>query len=404
MSELQTIGLTRKRSYALRNFKALLRFRKIGNGQKLPSERELCEHLAISRGMLRTLLDDLETVGAVRRVSMHHRIVIDPTFTEHLTSDISEGNSVKQVGALEGVIALLGERGIRTDTEDAFRDNANTAAADWEVEQYANKRVIESGYHSLGVQWKRLQADGGRWLLSQRPAGLVALRGVASDVLRQAVKIGIPTVTFGELNMALGVPCVASDHCWGTQALTDHAIAAGAKKILRVWALIGSLDFKRPWLGQRDRGYLQACKEHGIAPLPAVKIPHTQVDDSWEQRLYRNARTIAGYLLEHLRLHGKIDVILATNDAAAFEIAEACRLLDIDPVNDVAIYGYDNSYADHPYHKHIAFTPRMTMDKNNCFIGQTLIDVLLNQPTDPHRVHSNDNNHLVRPTLIDLQR
>ncbi|HCD35288.1 MAG TPA: hypothetical protein DER01_23000 [Phycisphaerales bacterium] len=335
----------------------------------------------------------------VRRVSAHRRILIDPSCTGSIKA-MPTSSTPTDTRALEGVIALLGQRGRRLDQQ--IEDRAGTAAADWEVEQHANLHAIESGYHALGVQWERLETDGGRWLLSQRPAGMVALRNVAPDVLRQAVKIGIPTVAFSELNIALGVPCVASDHCKAMAALTEHAIANGAKKILRIWAVSGSLDNKRPWLGQRDRGYMQACKEHGITPLPAVRIPHNLVNEPQDQQLYRNARTIAGYMLEHLREHGKMDVILATNDAAAFEIAQACQLLDIDPNKDVSIYGYDNIYHSHSYRQYSDFKPRMTVDKCNSIIGRTLIDVLMGQPTDTSRVSCDGNlNHWVEPLLID---
>lgn len=404
MSQLQTIGLTRKRATALDQFKSLLRARKIGRGSKLPSERDLCSALTISRGLLRTLLDDLETVGAVRRVSAHRRILIDPT----CTGDVSTAPTPKSptdTSALEGVIALLGQRGSRNTTGINLDDGAGTAAADWEIEQNANLHAIESGYHALGVQWERLNIDGGRWLLSQRPAGMVAFRNVAPDVLRQAVKIGIPVVAFSELNIALGVPCVASDHCMGMAALTEHAIAHGARKILRLWAVSGSLDNKRPWLGQRDRGYLQVCRKHGIEPMPAIRVPHNLVNEPLDQQLYRNARTIAGYMLEHLREHGKMDVILATNDAAAYEVAEACRLLDIDPNRDVAIYGYDNVYQSHPYRNYSTFKPVMSVDKCNRLIGRALIDVLLKNPLDSKQVICDgDLNHFVQPILIDPAR
>ncbi len=397
---MQTIGLTRKRASALDRFRSLLQKRKINRGQKLPSERDLCSQMEISRGLLRTLLDDLETVGAVRRVSAHRRILIDPSCTGSVAT-LPDTQNPKDVSALEGVIAMLGERGMRQGFDNEH-ENAGTAAADWDVEQHANLHAIESGYHALGVQWQRLNNDGGRWLLAQRPAGLVALRNVAPDVLRQAVKIGIPTVAFSELNLALGVPCVASDHCGGMKALTQHAIDHGAKKILRLWAVSGSLDNRRPWLGQRDRGYLQACQENSIHPLPAIRVPHNLINEPADQQLHRNARTIAGYMLEHVRDHGKMDVILATNDAAAYEVAEACKLLDIKPGEDVAIYGYDNFYDSHPYSQHSTFKPVMTVDKSNSLIGRTLIDVLLGQPTDAGHVTCQDKtNHLVKPVLID---
>jgi DNA-binding LacI/PurR family transcriptional regulator len=400
MLQTQIIGLTRKRASALDRFKSLLRNRKINRGQKLPSERDLCSQMEISRGLLRTLLDDLESVGVVRRVSAHRRILIDPSCSGSVAT-LPAHPMANDVSALEGVIAMLGERGIRKGF-DLENENADTAAADWDVEQYANLHAIESGYHALGVQWQRLNTDGGRWLLSQRPAGLVALRNVAPEVLRQAVKIGIPTVAFSELNLALGVPCVASDHCGGMKALTQHAIDRGAKKILRLWAVSGSLDNKRPWLGQRDRGYKQACAENQIQPLPAIRVPHNLINEPADQQLHRNARTIAGYMLEHLRDHGQMDVILATNDAAAFEVAHACQLLDIKPGEDVLIYGYDNFYDAHPYCQHSNFKPVMTVDKCNSLIGRTLIDVLLGQETDTRHVRCEDKtNHLVKPLLID---
>lgn len=400
MSQLQTIGLTRKRATALGRFRSLLRTRKIGRGEKLPSERDLCQELTISRGLLRTLLDDLEIVGAVRRVSAHRRIVIDPSCAGR-PNHIPMHESPSDTSALQGVIAMVGERGMR---RDQFPDDgADTSAADWDVEQHANLHAINSGYHALGVQWERLLADGGRWLLSQRPAGLVALRSMAPDVLRQAVKMKIPTVVFGELNVALGVPCVSSDHSWGSAELTRCAIEHGGKKILRIWAVSGSLDKKRPWLSQRNKGYLQACRKYDIQPLPALNIPHNLVNEPQEQQLYRNARTIAGYMLEHLRDHGKMDAILATNDAAAYEVAQACKLLDINPNGDVAIYGYDNIHATHAYHQLSDFRPKMTVDKCNSLIGQTLIDVLLGKKTDPDQVCQDDQmNHWVRPLVIDL--
>lgn len=78
MPSVQTAKLTRKRASALHDLKALLRSRNIEQGRQIPPERELANDLPISRGLLRSLLDDLENAGAIRRVSARRRILVDP--------------------------------------------------------------------------------------------------------------------------------------------------------------------------------------------------------------------------------------------------------------------------------------------------------------------------------------
>lgn len=403
MPSVQTAKLTRKRASALHDLKALLRSRNIEQGRQIPPERELANDLPISRGLLRSLLDDLENAGAIRRVSARRRILVDPE------CEGAGGGESDAGGAMDGVIALLGQRETRWGGEPSALDNDDEgnnrglAPANWQIQQHAMQRVIDAGYHALGVQYDRLKADGGRWLLSQRPAGLVALRGVAPSVLRRAVQIGIPAVAFGELNQALGVSCVASDHRWGAAELTRRAIRSGAKCVLPVWPVVGAVELPRPWLAQRELGYQDACKDAGIEALASVKVPCIWRGADVEQCFHHNARTIAGYLVERLDELGRPDVILATNDVAAFEIAEACRLLGVKPGEDLLIYGYDNYYQHDPYRQISDFIPSLTVDKRNEVVGDTLVDVLLQTGLAGAGISGDPQvtNTLVKPVVID---
>jgi len=381
----------------MRGFHDLLQSEDVKPGDKLPPERVLASRFGVSRGVLRPLMEDLESLGVIRRASPYRRVLVDPS-----KIGVGREGADQAHARLDGVIALLGKRD--DGARSSFDETLMTLPAHAEIEQQATREIIDRGRHVLNVAWRRLQSDGGQWLLKHRPAGIIAFRGADPHVLQLAANEGIPTVVFGELIAVPGVPQVASDHRAGAAELTRLAIESGKRRIVRVWSLIGSLDSARPWLDRRDCGYLESCKQSGVEPLPAIRIPnmwhgHTPGAVS---HFRHNARTIAGYLHEYIRHHGPIDAVMATNDTAAAEIAEACRsVLGLDPINDVAIYGYDNIFR-HSQPGNTHFTPALTVDKRNDLIGQKLSDVVLDPPQTSARDASDTSLiHYVTPLVIN---
>jgi DNA-binding LacI/PurR family transcriptional regulator len=112
-------------------------------------------------------------------------------------------------------------------------------------------------------------------------------------------------------------------------------------------------------------------------PKPRVlRVPTVVASGDSRAQWDAQVRMFAGYLLEHLQTPQPVDAIIAASDAEVPIVAAACRLLGRIPNQDVAMAGYDNSWADYETTQWEPAPPLVTVDKNNRVVGAELIKLL----------------------------
>jgi DNA-binding LacI/PurR family transcriptional regulator len=104
------------------------------------------------------------------------------------------------------------------------------------------------------------------------------------------------------------------------------------------------------------------------------------------------SRLYAGYLIEPLlRSQPPPDVLMLTSDDEVAPVANACRLLGVDPARAPLITGYDNMYRQLPERAFEPLVPVFTVDKCNVRIGASMVSLLQQRiagtlPPDPQLV------------------
>ena len=120
--------------------------------------------------------------------------------------------------------------------------------------------------------------------------------------------------------------CIGSDNYLGGRRAAEHLLRLGRRRI----AFLGDVDTPEP--GQRQRGYLDALGDAGVAVDADLLIPaHYDVE---------SAETATDVLLDR-RI--AFDAIVAASDQLAFGALRALHVAGVRAPDDVAVVGYDNS-------------------------------------------------------------
>jgi DNA-binding LacI/PurR family transcriptional regulator len=329
----------------------------------LPAERELCVLLGVSRTCLRGLLQGLEERGFVTQLSPRKRRL------EHLGAE--EPQRLPTPIALPATIAVLSDVAIQFDPA-TFTHRGFTA--------FVGNSVIttlqRSTWHALVVNPRSHSVEDFQRLLAQRPAGLVVLRERAThDVveaeLAAAARAGVPTVAMAFDRDYPKADRVRFDHAAGAAELTRLVAARGCRRILRVWPEAGP-GGDHAWLAGRDRGYLQACAELGLEPLPVLRHRTWPVPVVDAETFADSARHLAGSLLEH----GDFDAVMAVTDGLVPTLGSALRRLGRDPLEDCPIVGFDHYWLGTDTRCYEPTPPLATIDKDQTATGQALVELL----------------------------
>lgn len=141
--------------------------------------------------------------------------------------------------------------------------------------------------------------------------------------------VNYPLVLLGERVFNAKVDHVTMHNIEGARAATAHLIAQGCKRIAVVGAhegeVVGSAQL-------RTEGYLQALKDHGIEPDPALIR---------EAGLWHRS-TGAQALFDMIEDGVEFDGIFALNDAMALGVLYALQTSGRSIPNDVKVIGFDD--------------------------------------------------------------
>jgi DNA-binding LacI/PurR family transcriptional regulator/DNA-binding transcriptional regulator YhcF (GntR family) len=366
----------------------------------LPAERELCEHIQVSRPTLRTVLQMMERRGLIRSDHGRGRVWIG-----------GKNQSRKPRGShlFEKVIGVIGTAnlGIHENRMDVRVPDVPMTHCMAAVTGRVIQGIQQAGLSSLVLGVEGLEATDVRSLINQPPRGLLILGDAARHVsvmkiIAAMVKANLPVVVFEEWEGVDGVDGVGSDQAAGAAMLTRYLLEQrGRRRIQRVWWSPELEHGHIPqWLCRRDAGYEQASLEAGLEPLPAIirRGPMIPARDmaTWQERIEQ----VAGMLLPLFNRSDPPDAIMALTDGHAAEVAEACRLLGRRIGEDVDIVGYDGFWNELPRVDGIPalYPPQATIDKRNTVIGQVLVDTLLGRLGGT--LSEEPQYHFVKPQLV----
>ncbi len=345
------------RTRVVRSIRSSISKGRYADGEKLPAENDIAQSLGVSRGTVRSALEDLEKQGLIRTVRNCGRVV---TYTSRREDSVLS-KTVVMLSAITENPALYAESGKMWAVEAGVFDAARVAGLN---AMYMNDSAVGSG-----------ELDR---IIAARPYGIVVSHSTVDsekfpEILPRLGSAGVPVVVNGDGIELEKFNRIISDQETGAYLLAKKLIAAGARRILRVWTNQTPLY----WVRNRNAGYEKAMKEAGIQPLRPVLTGclTPRMEDSREN-FERRTREYAGYLAEHLSGKNAVDALMLMNDSDAYPAAAACRLFKKIPNRDVVIAGYDNFWRECPESRWEKEPPAVTVDKCNFETGRKMFELL----------------------------
>lgn len=351
-------------------------------GNMVPSEGIISGRLNLSRGTVRTALEELERDGVLEK-RRHRRYVSEPA-----------GRTVSN--GLGDLVLLLG-----TSSEDSSKyRNTGFGLA---IQAGILDCLAERSKNVISAHFDNIRLDDLELMLNLGPEGAILTQKLLQSDL------GMPVL---ELLRHHGTPCVLEyaderhkefdrvlfDHEQGNYDLTRHAIGLGCRKILCFYP-DQTLEY---WFNARHRGYRRAIAETGLKPLRAPSGRPMKSEYDYNRGTFEEAvRLNIGFLYEYFHGVERPDCILANSDWEAVIVGAACRAMGVEPNRDVLLMGFDNKVDSNPWKEFEASGPLATVDKHNTLLGRVLTDTLFERisgglPPDPVL-------KLVRTDLVILQ-
>ena len=358
-------------------------------GTPVPSVRDLSKKLGVSRTTAHQAMRSLQDAGLVRQDPMAGGYTVGPA-----------GGGAASV--MTRTVCIL------TEMDGARALSGMPGSSGWEVAvQIALlDRARQTSLHPMLLHMDALHDADVAALAVDRPRGLIVMDSAGQSqrgqrVIEQLHQAGVPVVSYGTRDDVRGIDRVASDHEVGSYELTRFLISQGRKRILRLWMLAQPQHAQTPWLSQRNAGYERACREAGLAVLPAV-IPPMPPLGNWPQQRQEIfealSRFVVGYLLEHLQGAQPVDAIMLASDGFVPPVIAACKRLGLTPHRDVAVVGYDNYWHDLPMPRGDDTPPLASIDKMHPKLGGELLDLL--EARIAGRLHAGPHVRLVPPQLV----
>lgn len=174
----------------------------------------------------------------------------------------------------------------------------------------------------------------------------------------------MPFVVVARRESEYDAPFAVGDNFQGALELTRHLISQGHQRI-------GYTSWDEEWTTNQDRmaGYRQALEEAGLQIDPDLITPITREPE--------NRYEAVNKLLD---LPQPPTAIFAFHDFVAIQALRAATDRGLRVPEDLAIAGFDNMYASL-----ITNPPLTTVSQPVQEIGQTAVDILLDQITKPNQ-------------------
>lgn len=333
-------------------------------GRRLSSERDLAEHLGVSRAAMRNGLQRLEREGLVTAKVGHGRVV---------NSLPPAASATRPAEPPAEVIAILID-------EDATKQQLlGMGSSGWSVALSAGavSEAFAQGLPTLLAPAGQADPERRRRCFPVQPAGLAVVAEPPDlhsreDLLRTFRLGDIPVAVYGDMHAWPGCDVVCSDHRQGSRDAVDWLVARGSRAILRI---VDRRPAESAWARERRLGFEDACRRAGSPILPPLDIPPLPSYDFSRAAFDAAAHQLAGYLFRRLDQKPRIDAVMADSDGMVLKVAAALRILGRDP-RAIPIVGYDNYWQALPERQWEDVVPSATVDKDNFRIGQEIIRLL----------------------------
>jgi LacI family transcriptional regulator len=205
-------------------------------------------------------------------------------------------------------------------------------------------------------------------LLRRRVDGLIVLGGNLSVETLQETARQVPLIVFAHDVPGLENQCMQLDDFDGAYRATEHLIRLGHQSIVHVTGNLAHTDAIA-----RQEGYLQALRDNGIEPVPALIAEGEYTEQSGliaMEMLFGRGRTFSA--------------VFAANDESAYGVRLALYRRGIRVPDDISLVGFDDIPSS-------AFTtpPLTTVRQPATEIGvaaaEAILKLMRNEPFDlPH--------------------
>jgi len=275
-------------------------------GEKIPSERNLCEMLSVSRTTIRRAIDELAAEGVLVRIPAKGTYVAE----SNLTNTQSTGNI--------GFIRCYRRNPLTSINDDIFypRILAGVEAV-----------ISKNGYHCLVQSVNENEfTEQTVAQLTQKVDGLICCELRSQRFLDTLRASRLPIVLVSPSLTPSSVDMVEISNREGAVAAVNHLIEHGHRRI----AFIGGSPNSRP-SKVREAGYIQALKDSGLQVrseyISSSGWKRTDGCTAMERLLACDPRPTAVFAASDLLALGAYDVIAK----AGLRIPE-----------DISIIGFDN--------------------------------------------------------------
>lgn len=206
-----------------------------------------------------------------------------------------------------------------------------------------------------------------------------------SQFARDAFRRSIPLVVVGANPIEPNAAMVDADNRAGGRLATQHLLELGHRRIAMVLAMEppnskGPSDLEAPTTSslERQEGYMEALRDYGITPDPALTATISHEPEPSRQ-------AIARLLQDH-----RPTAVFGFNDGAAFRTIEVCRELGLRVPEDLSVVGFDDIASSATYDP-----PLTTIRQPIQEIGSKAVEVLCGQ--------IDGSNPLKERVLMDVQ-
>ncbi len=276
-------------------------------GEVIPTERELCDMLSVSRHTIRKAIQELVHEGYLYRVQGAGTFVFDK-------ADINNNNNNSYVGVILGDCSSELEFKILNGIEYKLKEAGYTITFRSSFDNYKKE--------SENIQKMKNEGVAGMIIM---PAEDQKDSTAISDLKEEE----FPFVLVDRKLQNCETDAVLSDNIDGTYKATEHLINLGHKKI----AFVKSKFSRTSSIEQRITGYNKALQEYGMSADKELTFAYNEqvLDD----------QIIYDKLYKFIQEKG-VTAIVAVNDYVALTIVKMCRREGISIPDELSLVGFDN--------------------------------------------------------------